>query len=240
MKQTIRTTILLFCTFFCISAHAQVGEMRNDFAIGFNGGYLMNRVSFDPTIRQKFKPGPTFGFTARYICERYLGMICGLQAEVNYSQMGWKEDIQNSPDKFQRNVNYLQIPLLATLGFGREVKGVKGYLVLGPQLGFSLSDNVKKNDWENEENPKRPNNIIAQYTLPIQKKFEYGLTGGLGMEISGKKFGHIMVEGRYYYGLSDMFRNGKTDPFGRSANGAIVAKVTYLFDVVKTQGVKRK
>lgn len=240
MKQSIRTTILLLCTFFCISSYAQVGEMRNDFAIGFNGGYLMNRVSFDPTIRQKFKPGPTFGFTARYVCERYLGMICALQAEVNYSQMGWKEVILNSPDKFQRNVNYIQIPLLANLGFGREVRGVKGYLVLGPQLGFFLTDKIKKNDWVNEENPKRPNNIIAQYTLPIQKKFEYGITGGLGMEISGKKFGHIMIEGRYYYGLSDIFNNGKTDAFGRSANGAIVAKATYLFDIIKTKGVKRK
>lgn len=236
----IRNTLLILCTAFSMSSHAQVGEMRNDFAIGFNGGYLMNRVSFDPTIRQKFKPGPTFGFTARYVCERYLGMICALQAEANYAQMGWKENIQDSPDTYQRNINYIQVPLLAHLGFGREVKGVKGYLVLGPQLGFYLSDKAKKNDWVNEEHPRRPNNVIAQYTLPIQHKFEYGLTGGLGMEISGRRFGHIMIEGRYYYGLSDMYNNGKTDPFGRSANGAIVAKATYLFDIVKTKGVKRK
>lgn len=237
---TLRKTLLLICTALCLSAQAQVGEMRNDFAIGFNGGYLMNRVSFDPTIRQKFKPGPTFGFTARYVCERYLGMICALQFEANYSQMGWKEVIMNSPDTYQRNINYIQVPLLAHLGFGHEVKGVKGYLVLGPQLGFYMSDNAKKNAWEDEDNPKRPNNVVQQYSLPIQKKFEYGLTGGLGMEISGKKFGHIMIEGRYYYGLSDMFNNGKTDPFERSANGAIVAKITYLFDVVKTKGVTRK
>lgn len=240
MMQRLRTTILIFLTLCCTTLRAQVGETRNDFAIGGNAGYLMNRISFDPTINQSFKPGPTFGFTARYVCERYLGMICALQAEVNYSQMGWKENIKDSPDEFQRNVNYIQVPLLANLGFGREVRGVKGYLVLGPQLGFYLSDKVKKNDWENEENPKRPNNVIQQYTLPIQRKFEYGLTGGLGMEISGKYFGHIMIEGRYYYGLSDIFQNGKTDPFGRSANGAIVAKITYLFDIIKTQGVKRK
>lgn len=240
MKLTIRSFTILVCTFFCMASHAQVGEMRNDFAIGVNGGFLMNRVSFDPTIRQSFKSGMMLGFTARYVCERYLGMVCAIQAEVNYAQMGWKEDIQESPDEYLRNVNYIQIPLLANVGFGREVKGVKGYLVLGPQLGFYMSDKAKKNEWENEDNPKRPNNIVAQYSLPIQKKFEYGLTGGLGMEISGRKFGHIMIEGRYYYGLSDMFKNGKTDAFGRSANGAIVAKLTYLFDVVKTQGVTRK
>lgn len=240
MAPRLRTFILIASTLLCMAAHAQVGEMRNDFAIGLNGGYLMNRVSFDPTIRQKFKPGPTFGFTARYVCERYLGMVCALQAEVNYSLMGWKENILDSPDTYQRDINYIQVPLLANLGFGREVKGVKGYLVLGPQLGFYLSDKAKKNDWENEYHPKRPNNIIQQYTLPIQHKFEYGLTGGLGMEISGRRFGHIMVEGRYYYGLSDLFNNGKTDPFGRSANGAIVAKLTYLFDIVKTKGVSRK
>lgn len=47
--------------------------------------------------------------------------------------------------------------------------------------------------------------------------------------------GHFIVEGRYCFGLSDIFNNGKSDPFGRSANGAIVAKVSYLFDVIKTK-----
>ena len=49
-----------------------------------------------------------------------------------------------------------------------------------------------------------------------------------------------MLEGRYFYGLSDIFNNSKKDPFGRSANGAIYIKAAYLFDVIRTKGVERK
>ena len=70
--------------------------------------------------------------------------------------------------------------------------------------------------------------------MNVEKKFEYGITGGLGMDISTKKGHHFIVEGRYFYGLSDMFGNSKKDPFARSANGTITAKVSYLFDIKKT------
>ena len=58
-----------------------------------------------------------------------------------------------------------------------------------------------------------------------------GTGKGLGLEVNTRRAGHFMVEGRYYFGLSNLFHDGKSDPFGRSANGAIVAKVSYLFDV---------
>lgn len=231
--------LILSCFISCMNTQAQVGETRNDFALGVNGGCVFNRVSFNPTIKQSFKQGTSLGVTARYVCERYMGMICALQMELNYTQMGWKEAQDDTPDRYERNINYLQIPLLANLGLGREVKGVKGYFLLGPQVGIYLSDKAKKNEWVDEVNPVRPNNIIAQYSLPIQHKFEYGITGGLGIEVSSK-IGHIMLDGRYYYGLADIFNNGKTDVFGRSANGAIVARLTYMFDIIRTKGIKRK
>jgi hypothetical protein len=68
--------------------------------------------------------------------------------------------------------------------------------------------------------------------MPIQKKFDYGITAGAGMELT-TNIGHFLIEGRYYYGLSDIYKNSKKDVFSRSNNGAIVAKVTYLFDVKK-------
>lgn len=237
--------VTLLLTIASSFAHAQVGEQRYDFAIGVNGGYVMDRLSFNPTIKQAWKPGMTLGFTARYVCEKYFNMICAVQAEVNYTQMGWREVIETSNDTYERTINYVQIPLLAHLGFGREVRGVQGYLVLGPQIGFRISDSDKRTgEWTtNTEHTGtldlRPNNVIAQYSLPIQRNFDYGITGGLGVEFS-TSVGHFMAEGRYYFGLNDVFNNGKKDPFGRSAHGAIVAKVTYLFDITRTKEAKRK
>lgn len=214
-----------------LSASAQVGELRNDFAIGVNGGVVMDKISFDPTIKQVFKPGPSCGITARYTCEKYFNLVCAIQAEINYAQMGWKELIETSTDTYERHINYLQVPLLARLGIGKEKRGVMGYLILGPQLGFCLGDKEKRGgEWSETNLHLRPNYVIQQYDLPIQRKFDYGITGGLGLEVS-TAIGHFMLEGRYYFGLSDIFNNGKADKFGRSAHGAIVAKVTYLVDV---------
>ena len=64
--------ILLFSAYliFCMSSLlAQVGQPRTDFAVGVNAGIAMNRMSFKPSIRQKFKIGPVVGLTARYTCE---------------------------------------------------------------------------------------------------------------------------------------------------------------------------
>ncbi len=53
--------------------------------------------------------------------------------------------------------------------------------------------------------------------------------GGAGLELRTKA-GNFLVEGRYYYALSDFYKSTKKDYFSRSAHGTIVAKITYLFD----------
>ncbi len=221
--------LLLLALPLCVAA--QVGEPRHDLAVGISGGYALNKVSFTPTIKQDYHGGLTFGTTIRYTCEKYFAALCALQAEVNYIQLGWKEHIETSTNTYERTINYVQVPLLANLGFGRERGGAKGFLVLGPQIGFELSESEKRGGgvWDNI----RPNNVIAQYDKEVEKKFEYGLTGGLGLDLSTRSGHHFLLEGRYYFALSDIFYNSKKDPFGRSANGAIIAKLSYLFDIIK-------
>ena len=216
--------------------HAQVGEARKDLAIGVSGGYVLNKVSFNPTIKQDFHTGTTFGISLRYTCEKYFAALCALQAEVNYTEMGWKEKIETSTDTYQRQMGYIQVPLLANIGFGRERRGAKGFIVLGPQIAFCINEDEKRGgEWTEETLSKRPNQIVEQYDLQVQKKFEYGLTGGAGLDLSTRSGHHFLLEGRYYYALSDIFKNSKKDPFGRSANGAILIKASYLFDIIKTK-----
>ncbi len=238
--------LVLSCLSISVVATAQVGEHRKDFAIGVNGGYMLNKVSFNPTVKQTFHGGTGMGVTARYICEKYFKMICGVQMEINYSQLGWKEEFEDGDNRtYRRRMNYLQVPLLAHLGFGRERGGAKGFLVLGPQFGVFLNENDEKTgDWSEEEELYRRTLTqegstqsirIMQHWVSAEKKFEYGLTGGAGLELSTKGGHRFLLEGRYYFALSDIFNNTKQDPFGRSANGTIVAKVSYLLDVLKTK-----
>lgn len=42
--------------------------------------------------------------------------------------------------------------------------------------------------------PERVSPECAQYAMPVEKKFDFGITAGLGMELSMKKVGHIALE----------------------------------------------
>ena len=234
----MRKAFLIAIATCCIGTskvYGQIGEPRNDLAVGFNAGYTLNQVMFNPTIQQKFKGAPTFGFTARYTCEKYFKSLCSIQLEVNYTNLGWEELIETSNDTYKRDISYIQIPLLARMGWGYEQKGALFYVVAGPQVGFYLGDKGHKGGLFNDSTLNlRPGQVNQQYDMPVKNKFEYGITAGAGLEVN-TKIGYFLLEGRYYYGLSDIFGNGKKDVFGRSANGTIVVKASYLFDIVRTR-----
>ena len=210
-------------------AHAQVGEQRHNFALGLNGGINLNSVSFSPTVRQSNLMGITGGLTARYISERYFKMICGAQIEVNFSQHGWDEYYQDYPDlQYTRKMNYVEIPLLAHLAFGKEKRGLQFFIHAGPQIGFFLSDSyTQSGPWEDYSSV-----VVEQHDKKVDNKFDYGIAAGLGVELKTGA-GNFLLEGRYYYALADFYNSTKKDYFSRSAHGVITAKLTYLFDLVK-------
>lgn len=232
--------LLLLATSAILTANAQIGKPRTQIAIGVNAGFSSNKVSFEPNIKQKQLGAPTFGFVFRYTTEKYFSTICALQAELNYSQLGWNEDITNRageplPDTYKRKLSYLQLPLLARLGWGKEERGLQFYFLAGPQISYCFGETSEKSDtWtlNSEGKPDRPNDFSLQYDMDVKHKFDYGITAGIGLELNTTA-GHFMVEGRYYYGLGDLFGNSKHDVFSRSANGTIYARVTYLFDIRK-------
>ena len=218
---------------FIMPAMAQLGEERNNLALGVNVGMNMNKADFSPQIKQNSHNGMSFGVVARYMSEKYFSMMCGIQAELNYTQRGWKENIEDgSGDTYSRTMNYVEIPLLAHLAFGKDAldKGMKFFVNAGPQIGFFLSEKEKmSDDW----NPSyRPNGIVQQYGKMVENKFDYGILGGLGVELS-TKYGHFILEGRYYYGLADFWGSTKKDEFGRSGHTYMGLRLAYLFDMIK-------
>lgn len=217
------------------AAFAQVGELRSNLAVGFNGGYNLSKVDFSPTIKQNLQPGLTGGFTLRYTTEKYFALICAAQLEVNFAQRGWNELIEDgSNNTYSRTTNYIEIPFFAHLGWGKEERGLQFFVNAGPQLGFFLDDEERYgySDEYPWDESLRPNNMNKQYGKEVENTLEYGIAGGLGMELK-TRIGNFLIEGRYFFGLSDMFGNSKADPFGRSANTTITGKISYLIDITK-------
>jgi hypothetical protein len=243
-------------TFLPLTVKAQVGEYRTDFTVGVNGGYMLSDVGFLPNVPQKYLGGLTGGLTLRYTCEKYFKSICSIVAEVNLAQTGWKEDIIDkdrqpvyyaddteklNPLFYERKMNYVQVPVMARMGWGRERSGFQFFFQVGPQIGMFLSESTSTNVVPGlGTSNKRSSQVIAQDTMAVEKKFDYGIAAGLGLEYSHRKIGHFLIEGRYYYGLGDIYGNSKMDYFGRSNFGQIVIKATYLFDLVLTKNDKIK
>ena len=271
-EKYVKMVMVILFTVHCslFTASAQVGEYRNDLAVGVNGGYVMSNVAFVTKVPQTMLGGITGGFTARYTCEKYFSSICAVTGELNFAQIGWNEDILDKSDKpvplhtdpsqnlyYRRKMTYVQVPLLARLGWGRERNGFQAFIHLGPQIGFFLNDKTESNfdihdpafdpAIHNGQYGKdykyaniRSSHIVAQDTMAVENKFDYGIAVGAGLEFSNRHFGHFMIEGRYYYGLGNIYGNTKRDYFSRSNFGNIVVKCTYLFDIIRTKNSKIK
>lgn len=244
----MRKILFMMMLLAAAGASAQVGKYRNDLSIGVNGGYVLSNVGFTPKVNQGFHGGMTGGFSFRYVCEKYFNTICAVQAEVNYSQIGWKESILDEndapvinqvtglPEEYSRTINYVQIPVFAHLGWGREEKGFQFFFQAGPQIGFCLGESTKTNfNVEDANFADRVSSVVAQDTMAVENKFDYGIAAGLGLEYSHPKVGHFQLEARYYYGLGNIYGDTKRDYFGKSNFGNIVVKLTYLFDVIRTK-----
>ncbi len=263
----MRLLFIILCSLFFCPAMAQIGEYRNEFAVGFNGGVTMSSIDFMPEVPQSQLLGKTVGLSLRYTGEKYFNSICAIVAEVNYSQMGWEERIWDEndspvinpdtelPEEYSRRVDYIQVPLFARLGWGRERRGLQFFFQAGPQLGFFLSEKATYNfDLDNPTWYHRVSHISGpdiyqdgklypfsnMYHKPIENKLDYGIAVGLGLEFSRPNIGHFLLEGRFYYGLGNVYGSTKRDYFAKSDYQTIYVKASYLFDIVKSKNSKIK
>ena len=130
------------------------------------------------------------------------------------------------------SLRYVCEKYFLTYAWGRERKGCQFFFQAGPQFGFLLGESTKMNFNLAERNIEdRINKTYAQDSMSIKNKFDYGIAAGLGLEYSIPRVGHFLLEGRYYYGLGNIFGDSKRDYFSKSNYGNIYVKLTYLMDI---------
>ncbi len=225
-----KLSFIIIALLTAFKATAQIEEPRRVLEVGVAGGLNLSSMDFQPTIRQEMLYGANGGISLRFTSEKYFSMICAAQVELNFSQRGIKEDFDDGTDNYySRTLNYLEVPLFAHLSWGKEERGAQFFINLGPQVGFLLDESENyEGEWLTGE---RPQSIRPLYGKSAEKKFDYGVAGGLGIELKTKA-GNFFLEGRYYYGLADIFGNSKTDDFGRSANQTITIRLGYSIRIL--------
>ncbi len=196
-------------------------------SVGFKGGMTMSEMSFSPSVKQSFNNGTTGAVTFRYTEEKLFGLI----AEIGWAQRGWKEKFEDSPCQYSRSLTYLKLPLLTHIYFGSP--RFKCFVNLGPEFDFMISENISSNfdyrDPLKAEGFPSEARMTQQMAMDIKNKFDYGITGGVGIEFYLTPRNSVTLEGRYYFGLGNIFPAAKADTFSASRNTSIEITLGYNF-----------
>jgi hypothetical protein len=221
------------------SLHAQRVRPQNEFYVGVGAGSLMSQVDFMPRITQDYQLGFQGGIAAKFISEFFSeggSVRAGVIGELNLQQRGWVERFNDEQTElgfsYSRALNYISIPFMTHVNAGRG--NVRFIFNAGPQVSILLSDNQNMsqalaNEIARQQAAQPGAPIGMQYqSFDHLKRLDYGIVGGLGMQLK-TGLGDFDLEGRYYFGLADVFesRRSRNAHFSRSAHRTIEVKLTY-------------
>ncbi len=218
--------LLLIIAGYSLVTIGQETNFKNELYMGVSGGMSFTKVRFYPSIVEEFKQGYASGIMFRLISEPHIGF----QAEVNFTQKGWREDSVG----YSRGINYVTIPIMTHINIGK--KAVRFTLNLGPEVGFKLSEQEKFKD----PAISQPDNIGYRtiFGQPIDNSLDLLFTVGIGMEYHRKNGTAFALEGRGFYSLPNLFDHNKYEYSISQGNGAQV-KLTYLFQLNKKSKGKK-
>lgn len=221
-----RPTFLTLAAAAALSVSAQ-RMYSPDFALGVRAGATISNMAWQPSVRQKMLPGVTLGITARYTEEKYFGLV----ADLNITQRGWAEKFADNPEfDYHRQFTYVQLPVMTHIYFGSAK--FRGFVNLGPSIGYMIQDKITSNfAYADPLSVKGfpSDRRTEQLSLPVYRKFDYGIIGGIGAEARIKRKHSIILEGRFYYGIANVFSSKRGDTFGASRTMSIEVTAAYLF-----------
>lgn len=223
----MRRFLVFFIFISALLAQAQTHYSSN-VCIGARGGIDLSRVFFSPSVKQGWPVNPTLGVGIRYIEENHFGLI----AELNWVRRGWSENFEGLPFSYQKNLDYIEIPVFAHIYFGSRAKF---YINAGPQIAFRIGESTVSNfdPFNTSEIPGFPNSRRRndQMTEKVTQKVDYGISAGLGCEYNINPKNSLSLEARYYFGLGNIFPSKHQDTFRASNMMYISITGAYWFRI---------
>ena len=220
-----RALIILTAAMLCSAAMAET-HYKPHISMGARAGVAMSRVSFSPSVKQKWSTGTAGTITFRYTEEKLFGVI----AEFGWVRRGWKENYETAPFAYERSITYLTLPILTHIYCGS--RRFKTFVNLGPSVSVMIGSGINANfDYTNPGNvPDYPRNRqTEQLDAKITGTFDYGINAGIGFEFYLRPRHSIVAEARYYFGLGNIFPSSKADTFGGSRNMSLEFSLGYNF-----------
>jgi hypothetical protein len=172
----IATLILLFSSVMSLQSIAQ-----SNTRMGIKGGLNVSNLFIDNVTDENAR----IGFQVGLYGQIFSSETFAIQPELLYSTKGSTNQYSNGllSEEVQYNLNYLDLPVLAVFKLGPSVE-----IHLGGYASYLLNANISySGDVANGTDQIDKDNLTS---------FDYGLSGGLGVNFSS-----VQVGVRYNYGL---------------------------------------
>jgi hypothetical protein len=194
--------------------------------LGVKGGYNISSISFIPD--QKERPIYNGLFDAGLIVKYYDLTYFGFQAELNFTQRGYRSPIDE--EIYKRRVNsYLEMPMFMQIRIKQN--DFFAHLNAGVSLSYLLSAKEGTNETGDY--------VMSSYNPKILRdhRVDYGLIGGAGI---GYEFGWgtLQVDVKYYYGLGDLYKYDYEGNPTRSPAWVQNISLSYLYNISKKKSKK--
>ncbi len=173
----MKKTILAAILLLAISVNVQAQLVKIGVKAGLN---YANQSGTDVNINSgNYNRDAITNYHAGLVAEIKLTDGFSVQPELLYSTQG--ATYKYATTEFKKELGYLSIPVLAKFYLNKSVS-----LDLGPQASFLLSER-------------------KQFDVNNAESFEFGLAGGLGLNITKNFF----IQGRYVLGLTEASKDAQ-------------------------------
>lgn len=200
--------IVFLCMFFHISsASAQ-------WKVGVQAGYTHNSLSTASGYAYDRNYDALGGFTVGVPVQYEFVDWFALQTDLSFTQKnyasyrsGMYKDIQSDTKN-----GFMQLPVYAHFSFGGEK--LRGFINAGAYVGYWASSKTRGDQFQYfysiiDPQAKAPYHFDGKVPFDSRRdnRFDGGLMTGLGLQYQLTPGIQLLIEGRYYRGLTDLQKN---------------------------------
>ncbi|MEO5996830.1 MAG: porin family protein [Chitinophagaceae bacterium] len=205
-KMAVVLTVL-FSLAIGVSAQEQQTSMEKSLTpkFGVKGGLNLSNLYVDNADDENLKAGINLGLYAKIPLFRGLS----IQPELIYSGKGSKLTYNNfllGKGEYRFNLNYVEVPVLLVVNVAKNLN-IQG----GGYVSYLASANIKdlKNDGTIEN--------IKDLNAGNFNRFDYGLVGGVGIDVM-----NFTIGARYNYGLNKVGDTGLSGQLTKNAKNSVI------------------
>ncbi len=214
MKTAITTLALALLTAAGILATTTDAQAQNRVRTGIKGGLSASTLQFnnvDLTSRKE-----RIGFHAGLFTQIPVGSAFAIQPELLYVNKGASSGYRflGQDNRASFNLNYIDLPVLATIKLGDAVE-----IQAGPYVSYLLNTGVSNTGGTT---------INTAFNVGTDQfnRLDYGLAGGLNIY-----FGQVLLGARYTQGLQQIANSTASRAiFNNAKNGVGMLSIGYSFN----------